>query len=311
MRQIAMSARLPGSSEPMSSRPSTAAPPRVPSRSASRAVIARGPPRPRATSSACLTSSIRSPRSFEAVPSTPRPTSTPASSISRTRREAGAQAQVRGGAVGDADAVRGEARVVAVAQVDAVRAPDVVGQPADVGQVLDRRAAVALAAERVLLGRLGEVRVQLQAEPPGERGRLLHQLARDRERRARRDGHLQEVAVGERGDALGVGQDLVDRLDERVRRQALPAPRRGPSSRARRRSAAPARAPPAARPRGCPCARAGRRSGGRRRSSSPTARARRARCARPRTRPRRRARPTPGRARRATRTASSPARGRA
>ena len=36
VRQTATSARLPGSSEPMSSRPSTAAPPRVPSRSASR-----------------------------------------------------------------------------------------------------------------------------------------------------------------------------------------------------------------------------------------------------------------------------------
>ena len=42
VRQTAKSARLPGSSEPMSSRPSTAAPPRVPSRSASRAVSASG-----------------------------------------------------------------------------------------------------------------------------------------------------------------------------------------------------------------------------------------------------------------------------
>ena len=43
VRHTATSARLPGSSEPMSSRPSTAAPPRVPRRSASRAVIACRP----------------------------------------------------------------------------------------------------------------------------------------------------------------------------------------------------------------------------------------------------------------------------
>ena len=43
VRQTARSAHRPGSSAPMSSRRSTAAPPRVPSRSASRAVIAAGP----------------------------------------------------------------------------------------------------------------------------------------------------------------------------------------------------------------------------------------------------------------------------
>jgi len=65
--------------------PSTAAPPREPSRRASRAAIAFGPPRVRATSSACLTSMKRSLRSFEADPSTPSPTCTSASSKSRTR----------------------------------------------------------------------------------------------------------------------------------------------------------------------------------------------------------------------------------
>src|SRR5437588_2076088 len=84
VRQTARSARLPGSSEPISVRPSTAAPPRVPIRSASRTVIAVGPPRPRATRSACFTSKRRSPRSLDAEPSTPRPMRTPASSMSRT-----------------------------------------------------------------------------------------------------------------------------------------------------------------------------------------------------------------------------------
>ena len=48
------------------------------------ALIAPGPPRPRATSSACFTSKKRSLRSFDAEPSTPSPTSTPASRSSRT-----------------------------------------------------------------------------------------------------------------------------------------------------------------------------------------------------------------------------------
>src|SRR5207244_1565696 len=76
--QTARSAHFPGSIEPMSLRPSNDAPPRVASRSASRTVIASGPPRPRATSSACFPSRKRSPRSFDAEPSTPRPTRTPA-----------------------------------------------------------------------------------------------------------------------------------------------------------------------------------------------------------------------------------------
>ena len=60
------------------------APPRVASRNESRTVIASGPPRPRATRSACLTSKKRSLRSFDAEPSTPRPTRAPASTSART-----------------------------------------------------------------------------------------------------------------------------------------------------------------------------------------------------------------------------------
>ena len=106
------------------------------------------------------------------------------------RRDPGAEPQVRGRAVRDADAGRAEAPDLVVAQVDAVRAPDVAGEPAEPLEVLDRRAAVELAAVRVLLDRLGEVRVQRQAEPARERGRLLHQPPRDRERRAGSDREL-------------------------------------------------------------------------------------------------------------------------
>ncbi len=120
----------------------------------------------------------------------------------------------------DADAGARERLDVRVREVDAVRAPHVLGDPADALEVLDRRAAEELAAVRVLLDRLGEVRVQLKAERARERGRLFHQPRRHRERRAWRDRDLRHRPVGERVEALGVGEDRVDVLDERVRRQA-------------------------------------------------------------------------------------------
>ena len=76
------------------------------------------------------------------------------------RRDARAEAQVRGRAVRDADAGLREQGDVGRRQVDAMRAPDVPGEPADALQVLDRAAAVGLAAELLLVERLGEVRVQ-------------------------------------------------------------------------------------------------------------------------------------------------------
>ena len=142
VRQTAMSARLPGSSEPMSSRARTAAPPRVASRSASRAAIAAAPPRPRATSSACFTSKNRSPRSFEAEPSTPRPDAHARIEELADGRDAGAEAQVRGGTVRDADArARRTARLVG-REMDAMRTPGVLGEPAHAFAVFDGRAAV-------------------------------------------------------------------------------------------------------------------------------------------------------------------------
>ena len=81
-----------------------AAPPRVASRSASRALSAPAPPRPRATRSACFTSKKRSPRSFDAEPSTPSPTRDAGVEQLANRRDAGAEPEVRGRAVGDADA---------------------------------------------------------------------------------------------------------------------------------------------------------------------------------------------------------------
>lgn len=75
---------MPGTSAPMSSRPSTRAPPSVAISSASRAPIAAGPKPTRASSIAWRVSPSMWAPSFEALPSTPRPTGTPASRMART-----------------------------------------------------------------------------------------------------------------------------------------------------------------------------------------------------------------------------------
>src|SRR5204862_7120420 len=79
-------------------------------------------------------------------------------------RDARAEPEVRGRAVRDPDAFARERGHVRIGQVHAVRAPDVRGRPAEVGEVLDRRAPVELAAVILFLGSLGQVRVQTQAE---------------------------------------------------------------------------------------------------------------------------------------------------
>ena len=140
------------------------------------------------------------------------------------RRDAGTQAQVRGRAVRDARTRFREASDLAVGEVDAMRAPHVVGEPAETFEVLHRRAAVQLSAVRLLLDRLGEVRVEREPEAPRERGRLLHQPSGDRERRARCDGDLHARArprlVERRVESLRLGQHRVELLDELVGRQA-------------------------------------------------------------------------------------------
>src|SRR5829696_9162370 len=73
------------------------------------------------------------------------------------RRDAGSEAEVRGGAVRDPGPRRGEAGDLRGREVDAMSAPDVAVQPAESVEVLDRRAAVELLARRLLLDRLGEV----------------------------------------------------------------------------------------------------------------------------------------------------------
>ena len=85
-RHSARSASLPTSIEPISSsRPSTLAPPIVAISIPSRTDSAVGPPRARANSTACRSSSTSELASFDAAPSTPSPTGTPASRRSRVR----------------------------------------------------------------------------------------------------------------------------------------------------------------------------------------------------------------------------------
>ncbi len=120
----------------------------------------------------------------------------------------------------DPDPMCAEALDLGGREVDAVGAPDVALEPADPLQVLDRRAAVELAAVGVLFPRLRQVRVEHEPEPACGGGGLLHQTGRDRERRARRDRDLHHRPVGKAREALGVGEHLVDLLDEVVRRQA-------------------------------------------------------------------------------------------
>src|SRR4029079_14838848 len=76
--------------------------------------------------------------------------------------DAGPEAHVRGRTVRDADVVRTELRDVVVGKVDAMRTPDVAREPAELLEVLDRRAAVELAAVLLFLDRLREVGVQRQ-----------------------------------------------------------------------------------------------------------------------------------------------------
>ena len=64
----------------------------------------------------------------------------------------------------DAGTRGSEALHLGLREVDAMRTPDVAVEPAEAVQVLDGRAAEALAAELLLLHGLGEMRVQLQAQ---------------------------------------------------------------------------------------------------------------------------------------------------
>ena len=284
----------------MSSRRSTSAPPRVASRSASRAVrrLASVPPARDEQRVLHVDEHVAPFVRRAAVDSEPDPHM--CIEHGPHGRYARAEPQVGGGAVRDADSRPAERRHVGVRQVDAVRTPHVVGDPPDALEVLDRRAVEELAAVRILLDRLGEMRVQLQAEPARERGRLLHQPRRHRER-ASRVRLRSAPALRRRGGAAARCRRESCRCPRRVSRAAgRRRTRRGPSSLATRRCARRAPARRGSPPRRDRRPRAGRRSDGRRRWSSLSGRARRGRISPLRTPARRRCVPRPGTASSAT-----------
>ncbi len=309
-RHRAMSASLPGSSEPSSpARPIRRAPPSVASSSDCRTVSACGPPAARAMSTASRASPISELSSFEAEPSTPRPTGTPAAIRSAVRQIPAPSLALDDGQCAMPVPVAASRAIAASSRCTAVRQPDVVCQPAQRVEVLDRGAAEVLRAELVLVGRLGDVGVQPHPVLTGESRGRGHQRARHGERRARRDAHPQHRPgrrIMKGRDRLGgPGKDRVDVLGDLVGRQAarrgaqvhrpprrveaqadVPAPRRW-SRRARRRR------------------RAGTRSGGRCSSCSRSWPARPAPRSPRRARSARRSSPTPDTARSASRTASS------
>ena len=84
--------------------------------------------------------------------------------------------------MGDAGAGRADAFHLVVVEVDAVREPHVRPQPTQALDVVQRRAAEVLPAVVLLVGGLGQVRVQADAGRPGQLGGLSHQVAGHRER---------------------------------------------------------------------------------------------------------------------------------
>src|SRR5919197_3483128 len=87
-------------------------------------------------------------------------------------------------AVGHDDPGRPQPPHLVVVEVDSVGHPDVASDPAQLLHQVDRAAPEPGQDVAFLLEGLGEVRVQAQAVPAGQRGRLAHQLRSDAERGA-------------------------------------------------------------------------------------------------------------------------------
>ena len=95
------------------------------------------------------------------------------------RGDAGGQAHVGAGAVGDAGAGAGEQGNARVVQMHAVGVPDVMSDPADRFGVFGRGHAVALLAEGKVLGVFGGVGVQANAVRARQSRAFAHQVGGD------------------------------------------------------------------------------------------------------------------------------------
>ncbi len=194
----------PRASRSRPARPSSRAPPmrgqlqRLADRQGARAAA---PPAPSAWPARSSASSELA--SLEAAPSTPSPTGTPAASRSRIRQMPAPSRPLEDGQWATPVPVAASLRDGGVVEVHAVGQPDVVAEPAERVQVLDRRAAEALGAVARSSSAVSARWVCSRTPAPaGQLGRLGHQLAGDRERRAGRDAdpeHRLAARVVERG----------------------------------------------------------------------------------------------------------------
>ena len=203
-----MSAAMPGAIWPMSSRPSTRAPPRV----ASAQRFARG-----SSAAGCEAAHARKqqrlPRLGQQVRRVVGRRAIHAEAHRHARVEhRGAPARCpRRGACSTWGSARRRCRCAAkssmpaVVELHAVRMPDVLAGPARVVRIFGRRAAEVLARVGDVVVALGEVRVQAHAVGSRERRRLAHEVARHRERRAGRGRDAQHR----------VRRRIVERLDRR------------------------------------------------------------------------------------------------
>ena len=169
------------------------------------------------------------PDSFDAEPSTPRPTGAPAASSARTGAMPAPSRPFDVGQCATPVPVARETADGVVGQVHAVRHPDVRAEPAEILGVLGRGAAELLPAERLLVVGLGEVGVQPDALLPGERRAVAHQLGGHGERRARRD--RERSIESAQGRATGRSRRRWRRGSRRAPRPPRPAAGRPPTAR--------------------------------------------------------------------------------
>ncbi len=231
----------------MSSRPSTCAPPRVASSSASRADSA-ATPNPDALQQQRLARLGEHVRRVVRCRAVDAQADVHAGVEHRAhRRDSRSQPHVRRRAMRDAGAGPGEEIDAVRIELHAVRVPDVGTGEAQLFRIIGGRAAEAFARKGDVVVVFGEMRVQAHAVGSRKRRRLAHQVAGNRERRARRRGHAQHRKAAR----------VVERFDHpaRVARGWRPRPRRArreagrrpirprSSRRGRRGSAGRSRAP--------------------------------------------------------------------
>ena len=139
--------------------------------------------------------SIRFELSFEAEPSTPRPTVTPAVSKSLVRQIPEDSIMFDVGQWANSHSVFREPCDLRVVEVNAVRQPDTLVEPAYLFQVIERPAAVVMKTVIVLIAGFSQVGMEKTIVLLCESGAIDHQLAGHIEGRTRRQRDAQERTV--------------------------------------------------------------------------------------------------------------------